>query len=255
MQLLNYKVLGEGAPMIILHGLFGSLDNWLTAAKSLAEDYKVFMVDQRNHGQSFHSEDFSYEAMARDLQFFVKEMKINNPILLGHSMGGKTILKYTSLFGDDFSKMIVVDIAPKAYPVHHQSILDAYHAVDLQKVERRSDAEDQLKPLVKNVGIRQFLLKNLNRDKDGRFSWKINLPVIEENIEEVGEGLPDKQISEKPVLFIRGENSDYIKDEDISLIKSLFPNANLVTIKNAGHWIHAEQPDAFLQTVQQFLVI
>jgi len=255
MQLLNYKVLGEGPPLIILHGLFGSLDNWLTAAKQLADDYKVFLVDQRNHGQSFHNDDFSYEAMARDLQFFVKELKIDNPILLGHSMGGKTLLKYTSLFGDYFSKMIVVDIAPKAYPVHHQFILDAYHAVDLNKVERRSDAEDQLKPLVKNVGIRQFLLKNLSRDKDGSFSWKINLPVIAENIEEVGEGLPDKQISEKPVLFIRGENSDYIKDEDMSLIKSLFPNANLVTIKNAGHWIHAEQPDAFLKTVQQFLVI
>ncbi len=253
MELLNHKILGEGPPLIILHGLFGSLDNWLTAGKYLSEEYKVYLIDQRNHGQSFHSDEFSYQAMAHDLQHFIQQLEINNPIFVGHSMGGKTILKYTSLFGDNFHKMIVVDIAPKSYPVHHQSILDAYHSVDLKKVERRSDAEDQLKPLVSNAAIRQFLLKNLSRDKEGNFSWKINLPVIEKNIENVGEGLPEKQISEKPVLFVRGEKSDYVRDEDMKLIRILFPNANLVTIKNAGHWIHAEQPEAFLDTIKQFL--
>lgn len=253
MQLLNHKVVGEGPPLIILHGLFGSLDNWLTAAKYLGEEYQVFLVDQRNHGQSFHSAEFSYQAMAGDLQHFIQELKLEHPMLLGHSMGGKTIMKYTSLFGDDFSKMIVVDIAPRSYPVHHQFILDAYQALDLQKVERRSDAEDQLKPLVKNTAIRQFLLKNLYRDKDGNFSWKINLPVITKNIENVGEGLPETKISDKPVLFIRGENSDYIQEGDMDKIRTIFSNSNLVTIKNAGHWIHAEQPEAFLKTVKQFL--
>lgn len=255
MELLNHKIVGEGAPLVILHGLFGSLDNWLTAAKHLGENYKVYLVDQRNHGQSFHESEFSYEAMANDLRHFIQTKKIEKPLLLGHSMGGKTIMKYTSLFEDSFEKMIVVDIAPKDYPVHHQSILDAYNAVDLNKVERRSDAEDQLKPLVKNVAIRQFLLKNLSRDKNGNFSWKINLPVIEKNIENVGEGLPEKIISDKPVLFMRGAKSDYILDEDQDLIKKLFPDAQLITIKNAGHWIHAEQPDAFVETVKQFLSI
>ncbi len=255
MALLNYKILGEGPPLLILHGLFGSLDNWISAAKNLSENYQVILVDQRNHGQSFHSDDFSYDYMAQDLQHLLNTINIKKPILLGHSMGGKTVLKYASKYGDDFEKMIVVDIAPKPYPVHHQSILDAYNAVDLSKVERRGDAEDQLKPLVKNTAIRQFLLKNLYRDKNGKFSWKINLPTIENNIEKVGEGLPADKISDKPVLFVRGEKSDYILDEDLDLIKTLFPNANLVTIKNAGHWIHAEQPKAFLQTVKQFLSI
>jgi len=255
MTILNHKILGEGQPLVILHGLFGSLDNWISAAKHLSESYQVILVDQRNHGQSFHSDDFSYDVMAQDLQNLLETIKINNPILLGHSMGGKTILKYASKYREGFKKMVVVDIAPKAYPVHHQSILNAYNAVDLSKVERRSDAENQLKPFVKNMGIRQFLLKNLYRDKSGNFSWKINLPIIEKNIEKVGEGLPSDKISDKPVLFIRGEKSDYILDDDVKTFKTLFPNANLVTIKDAGHWIHAEQPKAFLNTVQQFLSI
>jgi len=252
---LNYKTLGEGKPLIILHGLFGSLDNWLTIAKELTENhnYKVYLVDQRNHGHSPHSDEFNYGAMAEDLNEFIEEHGIENPSILGHSMGGKTAMKFALNHADKWDKLIVVDISPKAYPVHHDVILEGLNAIDVHNLKSRGEADKQLAEHISDFGTRQFLLKNLSRRKEGGFEWKINLPVIEKNIEIIGEGMEEQLAIEKDVLFIRGEKSDYIKDEDNILIVQHFPNSKIETIKGAGHWVHAEQPEALLNTVTDFL--
>lgn len=253
MQQLNFRKMGEGHPLIILHGLFGSSDNWLSIGKKLSQHYQVYLVDQRNHGDSFHHDAFNYEVMAKDLQKFIEEQKIDHPILVGHSMGGKTIMYYAWKNPESFQKMVVVDIAPKHYPVQHQQILNALKAIDLQAISKRSDAEEQLARHITSKGVRQFLLKNLQRTNQNQFEWKINLDVIDKNIEAIGEGLPEKLISELPVMFLRGEHSDYISDSDFDVIRINFPKAHVITIKNAGHWIHAEQPEDFLKTIEAFL--
>ncbi|MTI20373.1 alpha/beta fold hydrolase, partial [Fulvivirga sp. RKSG066] len=238
---LNFKTIGEGKPLIILHGLFGSLDNWQTIAKELADHYKIYLVDQRNHGQSPHSDNFNYTAMADDLNRFIDEHNIENPSIIGHSMGGKTAMKFALNHGDKWDKLIVVDISPRAYPVHHDIIVEGLAAIDVDNIKSRGDADKKLAEYVKDLGTRQFLLKNLARSKNGGFEWKINLKAITENIEIIGEGMEERLAIEKDVLFIRGEKSDYIGDEDIILITQHFPNASVETISNAGHWVHAEQ--------------
>ncbi|HNP19574.1 MAG TPA: alpha/beta fold hydrolase [Fulvivirga sp.] len=249
---LFYRELGEGSPMIILHGLFGSSDNWLSIAKILSESFKVYSVDQRNHGQSPHNEEFNYSVMAEDLKKFIESNNIKNPIIMGHSMGGKTAMEFAVNNPDSWSKLIVVDIAPKAYPVHHDKILEGLRSLDLDTLTSRGEADKQLSEYVPQLGVRQFLLKNLARGTDG-FEWKINLPVITDNIEIIGEGLSKVLDKEKPVLFINGQNSDYITPQDKGLIEETFPGAELVTIDNAGHWVHAEQPEVFLNTVKNFI--
>lgn len=250
---MNYKTIGEGKPLIILHGLFGSLDNWLSIAKELGETYKIYLVDQRNHGQSPHSEEFNYGAMAEDLNEFIEEHDIDRPYILGHSMGGKTAMKFALNHGEKWEKLIVVDISPKAYPVHHDVILEGLSAINVDELKSRGDADKQLAEYISDFGTRQFLLKNLNRKKSDGFEWKINLPVIKENIEIIGEGMEEQLAIEKDVLFIRGEKSDYIKNDDIILITQHFPNAKVETIKGAGHWVHAEQPEELLKVVSDFL--
>jgi len=250
---LNYKTLGEGKPLIILHGLFGSLDNWQTIANELSDHYKIYLVDQRNHGHSPHSDTFNYDVMAADLAEFIDEHHIESPVILGHSMGGKTAMKFAIQHADKWDKLIVVDISPKAYPIRHDKIIEGLKSIDIDHLKSRGEADKQLAQHIKEVGIRQFLLKNLSRKKDGGFKWKINLPVIEKNIEDVGEGMDEQLAIEKEVLFIRGENSDYIRDEDSILIVQHFPNARIETIKNAGHWVHAEQPEALMQLIRDFI--
>jgi len=249
---LFFRELGEGRPLIILHGLFGSSDNWLTIAKQLADDYKVYSIDQRNHGNSLHSDQFDYPTMADDLHKFILENNIQNPVIIGHSMGGKVAMQFAVNQPDMWDKLIVVDIAPKSYPVHHDEILRGLNGLNLGQLESRGDADKQLAKYVPEIGVRQFLLKNLSRDSDG-FSWKINLPVLTRNIEIIGAGLDGKLNSKKPVLFINGANSGYIKESDFDLIRSHFPEAEIHTIKNAGHWVHAERPDDFMEVVTNFL--
>ena len=253
MKTLNFKKLGEGKPVIILHGLFGSLDNWLSVGKKLAENFEIYLLDLRNHGDSFHDEDFSYEAMAKDLADFIERQNIQNPVIIGHSMGGKVAMKFAVSASVSFDKIIVVDIAPKAYPPHHQKILEGLKSIDLENLKSRKDADDQLSEYIKEPGVRQFLLKNLSRDADSNFKWKINLPVIDAQIENVGEGLEDRMASDKPTLFIRGEKSDYISNKDNISIVSFFPNSEIKTVKNAGHWVHAENPEELIQYVEEFI--
>jgi esterase len=249
---LYYREMGQGLPLVILHGLFGSSDNWLSIGKVLAEHYHVYLVDQRNHGQSPHSDTFSYDAMATDLASFFEERGIDRALLMGHSMGGKTAMLFTTRHPEKVEKLIVVDIAPKDYPVHHDTILDGLNALALDSLQSRNEADALLSHYVPEMGVRQFLLKNLARTDKG-FEWKINLPVITASIDIIGEGLDEGDHYEGPVLFIDGEKSNYIKEGDAPLIHTHFPKANIVTIRGAGHWVHAEKPEEFLQTVQTFL--
>lgn len=250
---LHFQELGEGKPLIILHGLFGSSDNWMTIGRKLAETFKVFLIDQRNHGDSPHSKTHNYEVMAADLKEFIETHEIEQPHIMGHSMGGKTAMQFAVENPDLFDQLIVVDIAPKAYPVHHDTILKGLKSIDLSHLKSRTDADKALAEYVPEKGVRQFLLKNLTRDDDKSFTWKINLPVIEASIETIGQGLEKKLATEKNVLFIGGADSDYIRKEDTITIVNFFPNATVKMIEGAGHWIHAEKPDEFLEMVEDFL--
>lgn len=251
---LAYKVIGEGEPMIILHGLFGSLDNWMTFARQLSKHKKIFLIDQRNHGQSPHSDEFNYDAMADDLKKFIDDHNIGKPDIMGHSMGGKTAMNLALRYTDYFSKLIVVDISPVAYPPHHDGILEGLKALDLKSFENREDADKALSRDVPEPAVRQFLLKNLKRTSQG-FEWKINLKAIDANMDRVSEGIEERFATEKKVLFIRGSKSKYIRDQDMITIVQLFPNAEVKTIEGAGHWIHAEKPDELLEMVADFLDI
>lgn len=249
---LNYKEVGQGKPLIILHGLFGSLDNWISIARKLEDRRRVFLVDQRNHGHSPHSNEFNYEVMTNDLKELAEKHRLQNIELVGHSMGGKTAMLFATKFSELVDKLVVVDIAPKYYPVHHDTIIKGLHAIDVHSITSRNEADERLSQHISDFGIRQFLLKNLKRVPDG-FDWKINLEVIEREIEEVGKALPSNATYNGPALFIRGESSNYIQDEDMKLIQQHFPEANLSTVSNAGHWVHAEQPKALLELLIDFI--
>lgn len=250
---LNFKQLGEGQPLIILHGLFGSLDNWMSLAKKWSESYQVWLVDQRNHGQSPHSEDFNYKLMAEDLKEFLSENEIKDPIILGHSMGGKTAMEFAVNYPDQLKKLIVVDIAPIKYEVHHYDIIAALEKVDLTKIESRGDADKVLSKSIKEFGVRQFLLKNLYWESKGKLAWRFNLDVIKNNIIPISEwNISEKQF-QKSTLFIKGENSDYIKIEHATEISKRFPNYHMEVIEKAGHWVHAENPEKFSEIVSSFM--
>lgn len=253
---LHYKVYGEQnhTSIIILHGLFGSSDNWMRIANHLSAQYCVYLLDQRNHGDSPWSAEWNYQHMSQDLLEFIQSHQIEKPIIIGHSMGGKTAMFFAALYPEiALQKLIIVDIAPKAYPVHHDKIIEGLRALKIDTYSSRKEADQALSAYIKIPAVRQFLLKNLDRQDTGGFRWKINLPVIDREIEAVGEALPSSARAEVATLFIRGEKSDYILDEDEALIAQYFPNAQIQTIAKAGHWVHAEQAQAFLEVLAQFL--
>lgn len=251
---LHYKTLGEGVPLLILHGLFGSSDNWTTIGKKLAENYKVYLIDQRNHGQSPWSNDWNYDFMGDDLHAFVEQHHLSDFILMGHSMGGKTAMNYATRYTSaKIKKLVVVDIAPKPYPIHHDKIVAGLNALDLSQVKSRKVADEQLATYIDEVGVRQFLLKNLYRNEQKTFSWRINLPVIGGNLANISGGLASGLQFDNPTLFIRGLKSNYIKEEDQAIIKTHFPAAQLKTVENAGHWVHAERPAEFLDMLTEWL--
>ncbi len=256
---LFYKELGQtnSPKLVILHGLLGSSDNWLTISKQIAEKYHVFLIDQRNHGQSPHAEDWNYEVMVQDLwEFFEKTFTFSQNIkinLIGHSMGGKTAMLFAGKYPDLVEKLIIVDISPRYYPPHHQSILDAMQSLDLKNIPSRKDAELHFENAGLDVGTRQFILKNLYRTPENIWIWRVNLPVIAKKIENVGEALPENMFFLGKTLFIKGEKSNYIQESDHSLIKTHFPNAKIVTIPQAGHWVHAEKPQETLLMINDEL--
>ncbi|MBK9318092.1 MAG: alpha/beta fold hydrolase [Bacteroidetes bacterium] len=251
---LHYRILGEGVPILILHGLFGMSDNWQSFARSLADNgFKVILPDLRNHGHSPHDPFHSYPLMAQDIAGLIKENHLHSPVVLGHSMGGKVCLQLLNDHPGLIQKGIVVDIAPWRYPIHHREILDALLAVHILHIHSRKEAETVLDDAIHDSGIKQFLLKNLYRKGDNHFAWRFNLNIIKEQIEEVGEPTwPRDQIS-TPVLFIKGEKSGYIDPFRMNEILQWYPNAELVNIPNAGHWVHAEQPQLLLEEVLHFL--
>ncbi len=250
---LNYKTFGRGEPLIILHGLLGTLDNWQTVGKQLAKDHSVYLLDQRNHGRSPHSEGFDYQLMANDLLHFLDQHFIHRTAIMGHSMGGKTAMEFALQHPDTCEKLIVVDIAPKTYPRGHDRIFEALFAIDLDKIENRTEAEAIMEPFIPEAGIRLFLLKNLQRKQHGGFEWKMNLDSIYRHYEAILQEPATPGVYEGPALFIAGANSGYIQPEDHSRIKQIFPAAEIVTIANAGHWVHAEQPRELIRIVREFL--
>lgn len=251
---LFFRETGEGGqPLIILHGLFGSCDNWLTLARILGQKYKVYMPDARNHGRSPHSDEMDYPAMARDLASFIEQRGLLKPVLLGHSMGGKTVMEYSSMAPEGFSKMIVADIAPKQYVSNHQNILEGLLSLDFSKVSQRAEAEEHLARYVPEPDVRQFLLKSLYRDGN-TFAWRFNVKVIAREIQSLVAVVskPEKPIH-KPVLFLRGGNSKYIDPTDEPPIRQMYPQAQIQTIAGAGHWLHAEKPEEFLEALGAFI--
>ena len=251
---LHSTILGEGKPFLILHGFLGMSDNWKTLGKQFAKDgFQVHLIDQRNHGKSPHSDDFSYQLMADDIKEYCETNDLKDIILLGHSMGGKTAMLTACLNEGLVEKLLVVDIAPKYYAPHHQQILKGLTALDEAKLTSRGDAEDFLKDYIPETGVRLFLLKNLYWKTKEQLSLKLNLEALKKNINNIGEALPAGMNYPGPTLFIKGENSDYISSEDEPRIKEHFPQASIETIKNAGHWVHAENMEAFYEAVIRFI--
>ncbi len=246
------KIVGDGKPLIILHGLLGSSDNWLPIARKLEDQFKIYLVDLRNHGKSPHSDEWSLDSMSKDVYELISNHNLESPALLGHSMGGKVAMQLATEKPDLLSKLIVVDIAPKYYPIHHQDILKGLNAIPISEIDKRSDADKALADYVPQPGVRQFLLKNLTRTENG-FKWKMNLKTITEKIENVGKEISGETQFLKPSLFIRGEKSDYVLDSDISLINKYFPNNTIQSVNNAGHWVHAEKPEEVVNSIRSFL--
>jgi esterase len=251
---LYYRELGSGSPpIVVLHGVFGSSDNWLTVSKGFAENHQVYLLDARNHGQSPHSDDFSYDIMADDLYHFIQQQQLQAPIVVGHSMGGKTVMTFAAKYPEAFSKIIVVDISPRYYKPHHQSILAGLSAIPLEQLQSRQEADEILKEFEPALGVRQFLLKNLYRNAENNFAWRMNFEVIKNKIETIGEALDETARIAKPALFVRGANSRYIQEKDEALIHTIFQQASIVTIEGAGHWVQAEKPLEFLEAVKSFI--
>jgi esterase len=249
---LFFRAHGTGKPLVILHGLFGSSDNWLTQAKLFSEKYKVYTVDLRNHGQSPHDPEFNYKVMVEDLRIFFEDEKLSEATLIGHSMGGKAAMNFALAYPDKIGQLIIVDIAPRFYDLEHYVIADGLAAVPIGTITSRNEADEILKNYVSDAGTRQFLLKNLQRKSEGGFTWKINLPVIREHLSNVGEDLLFEGSFSKPTLFIRGQHSSYVLNTDWTRIRKIFPRAILETM-DTGHWVQAEKPREFVNVVVSWL--
>ncbi|MFV9552293.1 alpha/beta fold hydrolase [Algibacter sp. PT7-4] len=253
-MVLHSNIIGTGKPFVILHGFLGMSDNWKTLGNQFSEQgYQVHLVDQRNHGRSFHDNEFNYEALAKDLKKYCNEYNLTNIVLLGHSMGGKTAMLFASEYPELVSKLIVADISPRFYPIHHDAILEGLSNLDFSTIKSRSEADKVLSKYVSDTGTRMFLLKNLYWVEKGQLGLRINLEVLKNEVSEVGESLPSYSRYEKNTLFLRGDRSEYIGVGDESIIKNHFPKAEITTISNAGHWLHAENPKDFFKAVINFV--
>lgn len=252
--MLYSKIEGEGKPFVVMHGFLGMSDNWKTLGTQYAsEGYQVHMLDLRNHGRSLHSQEFNYEVMAQDVYDYCQANNLQKIDLLGHSMGGKVAMFFAMKFPEKLNKLIIADIGPKYYRPHHQDILAGLNAIDFSVKPERSDVEEILKKHVDDMGTRQFLMKSLFWKEPGQLALRFNLEVFNQQIENIGEALPEDFIYDQPTLFLKGANSNYIKDEDYEAIKRQFPKAEIEVIENAGHWLHAEKPKEFYEKTISFL--
>ncbi|MEZ4853267.1 alpha/beta fold hydrolase [Flavobacterium sp.] len=251
---LYSNIIGNGKPFLILHGFLGMSDNWKTLGTEFSElGCQVHLLDLRNHGRSFHSDAFSYEVMAEDVVRYCATNNLENIVLLGHSMGGKVAMQIACENANLVEKLIVADIGPKYYAPHHQLILKGLNAVDFSQKPSRKEVDTILKEYIKDFGTRQFLLKSLYWKQPEQLAFRFNLAVFNEKIETIGNELSTNSHYNKPVLFLRGEKSNYILDEDRIGIEYYFPKATIKTISNAGHWLHAENPEDFFKDVSEFL--
>lgn len=261
---LFFRHFGNGWPLVIVHGLYGSSDNWLSVAKKLEKHFSLYLVDLRNHGNSPQSSEHSYKAMAQDMREFLTDHGIKSPIILGHSMGGKVVMQLGLESPELLHKMVVVDISPlsnssahhKQHLVDHQNIISALRALPVKILESRKEADVLLSERVPSERVRNFLLKNLGRSAH-EFRWRLNLDVLATQIDHIMDGFDlenSSHLNQKqyPVLFIKGEKSDYIDVEDEKAIKLFYPESRLVTIPNAGHWVHAEQQELLVNAIEEF---
>jgi len=251
---LYSNIIGEGKPFVILHGFLGMGDNWKTLGKQFSNlGYQVHLVDQRNHGRSFHSDEFNYDLMVSDLKSYIEFHGIEKILVMGHSMGGKTAMTFATKYPELVSHLIVADISPRYYPIHHDTILNGLTALDFKTISSRTEADTALSAHISDKRIRQFLLKNLYWIDKEQLGLRINLPVLKKEVEEVGEALETLAKYNGPVLVLRGDRSEYIQPADTALILRHFPKAKIESIANAGHWLHAENPKAFYAAVTSFI--
>ncbi|WP_439128594.1 alpha/beta fold hydrolase [Polaribacter sp.] len=251
--ILHSTIKGEGKSLLILHGYFGMSDNWKTLGNQFSEDYQVHLIDQRNHGRSFHEDVFNYEVLVEDLHDYIQHHQLEDIYLIGHSMGGKTAMLFAVTYPELVSKLIVVDISPREYQPHHNAILAALNSVDFSVDNTRGKVDKKIKDLIPELGVRQFLLKNVYWKEKGQLAYRFNLHSLTENNSEVGAALPSFTVFKKDTLFLKGDRSDYITENEKPLIDAHFPNSKIITIKNAGHWLHAENPKQFYSEVCSFL--
>jgi esterase len=251
---LNHKIIGQGQPIVILHGLFGTLDNWATFAKKFEDrGFMSILIDQRDHGRSPHTDHFDYPTLAEDLNDFLSDNWIHQTILIGHSMGGKTGLQFVSQYPSNVTKFVCIDIGTKQYQGGHQDIFEALFAVPLDSIQSRDEAQDILMQHIHDLGTVQFLMKNLSRRKEGGFEWKMNLDLLNRDYQNILAEVKFDSPCDVETLFIRGANSSYILNEDIPKLQSIFTNSRIVTIPDAGHWIHVDKPNELFDEIIAFI--
>ncbi len=261
---LFYRKFGSGQPVIILHGLFGASDNWVSVGKKLAEHFSVYLLDLRNHGQSFHSDEHSYAAMSRDVLEFIDINELKNVVLLGHSMGGKVAMTFAIQNYCRVNKLIIVDISPAAYinsyknidKISHRVILNTMANFEFKSVKNRSQIETKLRENISELRVLQLLLKNIKRNSQNNFSWRLNCKAISENLQDMFAAVEqniEMQENDIPTLFFKASDSQYVNGSDFDEIAKYFPNSKIETIYNTGHWIHVEQPDILIDRVIKFI--
>ena len=252
---LFFRNFGKGQSIIILHGLLGVSDNWVTLGKKLSENYNVFIPDLRNHGRSEHSDEFDYDNMSDDILEFIQTNKLENPILIGHSMGGKLAMNLAVKHPKIINKIIVVDISPRKYEISnlHQEVLDTMISIDFTSISSRQEVEELLEEKFETKYVKLWILKNLYRKPNNSFVWRPNLEIIRKNLLKIKEEVDSQSSCNSQILFIKGGNSDYIVGEDYKIILNNFPNAEIETIKNASHWIHVDKPKELIHTISEFL--
>ena len=253
-MILHSQIIGTGTPFLILHGFLGMSDNWKSLGKRFAaQGYQMHLIDQRNHGRSFHDPVFSYQAMTADLLLYCEHHNLDQVVLLGHSMGGKTAMEFAVAHPERVTKLIIADIAPRHYDEHHQDVLKGLGLLDLSIINSRAKADQVLANYIKEPGLRLFLLKNLYWIEKKQLALRVNLPVVTKEISQVGKALAITAVFDKETLFVRGDNSSYITSLDETSIQKQFPKSQIKTVSNAGHWLHVENPEQFHQIVVDFL--
>ena len=254
---LYSKIYGDKTQnLIIIHGLFGMSDNWNSLGKQFSKYCRVHLIDLRNHGRSPHSDDFNYEVMCGDVLEYMQDNKIEKPIILGHSLGGKVAMKFAFTHTNKIEKLIVADMAPRRYNTDfHQNLLSTLYRLPLENFEKREEIDKLLASTYEDKGMRLFLLKNLYRNEKKEFAWRFNIEVLLEKVSNIQEVDFIKGVCDVPTHFIRGGNSNYITTEDELIINKHFSDFSIATIEGAGHWLHAEKPECFYDEVMGFCLL